>query len=61
MKEFNLNSKRFISKCGWDVIQTNEIKEFIKRLKKNLKKGFKYCYLDNCMEKEIDKISGDLK
>ena len=30
MKEFKLSEKRFTSKCGWDVIQTNEVKEFIK-------------------------------
>ena len=36
MSEFNLINERFTSECGWDVIQTEKVKEFIKILQKGI-------------------------
>ena len=51
-----LSDKRFISKCGFDVIQTEDVKEFIKIIKEN-QCGCKppHCPQCNC----IDRHSGE--
>ncbi len=73
-KEFKLSEKRFTSKCGWDVVQTEDIKEFIRLLKEDIdiledkwswliKPDYKkvhYRILTDLKEK-IDKLTGDLK
>ena len=35
-EEFNLKEKRFTSDCGWDVIQTEKVKEFIRLLREEI-------------------------
>ncbi len=60
-KEFKLSEKRFTSKCGWDVVQTEDIKEFIK-LETELINQFA-CGQITLLElkQEREELTGDLK
>ncbi len=60
--EFNLSEKSIESfLIEGIVIPLEDVKEFIKRLKEEIRKG-QYLFRDGCemrLEREIDKLAGD--
>jgi len=60
-EDFCLSDKRVLNLEyeGQDYIMSEDVKEYIKKLKEILKKyECEYCCIENLMEIEIDKLAG---